>query len=121
MFEMRIPEDVQIRLGQKKVRRSTGTDSEKIAQRQANIWAEEIQTEIDAARGTDWDLHRWKKAVGEERVQGTPEEKIFDLGLDVADTEVDVRNLEIAIGRIVILADHTEPIDWENWVWNEYW
>lgn len=109
MFEIRIPKDVQTRLGQKKIRRSTGTDSEKIAQRQANIWAEEIQTEIDSARGTGWELHRWKKAVGEEREQGTPEERVFDLGLDVADNENDVRNLEIAIGRIVILAGHTEP------------
>ena len=90
---MRIPKDVQTRLGQKKIRRSTGTDSEKIAQRQANIWAEEIQTEIDSARGTDWELHRWKKAVGEEREQGTSEERIFDLGLDAADNENDVRNL----------------------------
>ena len=109
MFEMRIPEDVQKALGQKKIRRSTGTDSEKIAQRQANIWAEEIQTEIDAARGTDWDLHKWKKAVGEERAQGTSEEDIFDFGLYAADSKDDVRNFEIAMGRIVILADHTEP------------
>ena len=70
--------------------------------------AEEIQTEIDAAGGTDWDLHKWKKAVGEERAQGTPEEDIFDLGLYAADSKDDVRNLEIAMGRVVVLADHTE-------------
>jgi hypothetical protein len=78
-FEIRVPEDVQMVLGQKKIRRSTGTDSETIAQRQANIWDEEIQTEIDAAGGTDWDLHRWKKTVGEERAQGTPEADVLTL------------------------------------------
>ena len=92
MFEMKVPENVQMVLGQKKIRRSTGTDREKIAQRQANIWAEEIQTEIDAAGGTDWDLHRWKKTVGEERAQGTPEADVFDLGLYVADSKDDVRS-----------------------------
>ena len=31
-----------------------------------------------------------------------------DLGLYVADSKDDVRNLEIAMGRVVVLADHTE-------------
>lgn len=42
---MCIPEDVQDRLGRRKVRRSTNTDSEKLAQGQANNWAEDFAYE----------------------------------------------------------------------------
>ena len=49
-FELKIPQDVQVRLGMTRVRKSTHTDSLKKATRMANIWAEEIWANIEAAR-----------------------------------------------------------------------
>ena len=82
-FELKIPQDVQVRLGMTRVRKSTHTDSLKKATRIANIWAEEIWANIEAARGPDWDFHVVKAGMKDLQGKGLTADEIDDIALDV--------------------------------------
>jgi len=115
-FEMKIPVDVQGKLGKSRIRKTTHTDSLRKATRMANIWAEAVWTEIEAARGEDWDYHKIKSGIEDLRNLGLTPDEIDDVALDVLDD--DDRKYEAyerASNKVVVLADHLEGyLKWCN-------
>jgi integrase len=113
-FELKIPQDVQARLGMTRVRKSTHTDSLKKATRIANIWAEEIWTNIEAARGPDWDFHVVKAGMKDLQGKGLTADEIDDIALDVlSDDEKKYDAYYRASNKVVVLGDHLE--DYLKW------
>lgn len=104
-FEIKIPKDVQSRLGRTRVRRTTNTDSLKKAQRLAFIWAGEIWDQVEKARSPDWDNHKLELAVQYERDAGLTDDEIYDLGLDIVEPD-EVQTLRVATNQTVRLIDH---------------
>ena len=104
-FEIKIPKDVQRKLGTDRDRRSTETDSQKKAQRQANKWAAEWWDKIEKARSPDWEVHKLDLAVQEDREAGLSYEEIYDIGLGVVQPE-EGEALKIATKQTALLKDH---------------
>lgn len=108
-FELKIPKDVQSKLGMSRVRRTTHTDSLRKATRIANIWAEAVWANIEAARGNDWDLHVVKSGLKDLQDQGLTPEEIDDIALDVlSGNDSKYQAYERASNKVVVLADHLE-------------
>ena len=107
-FELKIPQDVQNRLGKTRVRKSTHTDSLRKATRMANIWAEELWADIEAARGPDWDYHVVKAGLRDLQDRGLTADEIDDIALDVLDDEKKYDAYQRASNKVVVLADHLE-------------
>jgi integrase len=108
-FELKIPQDVQGKLGISRVRRSTRTDSLRKATRIANIWAETVWADIEAARGNDWDLHVVKSGLKDLQDRGLTHEEIDDIALDVlSDNDSRYQAYERASNKVVVLVDHLE-------------
>lgn len=104
-FEIKIPKDVQGKLGTDRDRRSTETDSQKKAQRQANKWAAEWWDKIEKARSPDWEMHMLELAVQQDREAGLSYEEIYDLGLGVVEPEEE-EALKIVTKQTVLLKDY---------------
>ena len=115
-FEMKIPVDVQGKLGKKRIRKTTHTDSLRKATRVANIWSEAVWTEIEAARGTDWDYHKIKSGIEDLRHKGLTPDEIDDVALGVLhDDDKKYEAYERASNKVVVLADHLDGyINWCN-------
>ena len=79
-FELTIPEDVRDKFGKKRVRKTTGTDSQKKASRIANRWADDLWSEIEKARSPDWDYHNIKAGVFDLKLEGSLLESDYRLG-----------------------------------------
>ena len=108
-FELKIPKDVQSKLGMSRVRRTTHTDSLRKATRIANIWAEAVWANIEAARGNDWDLHVVKSGLKDLQDQGLTPEEIDDIALDVlSGDDSKYQAYERASNKVVVLGDHLE-------------
>lgn len=107
-FELKIPPDVQSRLGKTRVRRSTQTDSLKKATRLANIWAEELWADIEAARGPEWDLHSMKTEMRRLQDRGLTLDEIDDIALNVLEDDSKWQAYERASNKVVVLGDHLE-------------
>ena len=107
-FELKIPQDVQNRLGKTRVRKSTHTDSLRKATRMANIWAEELWADIEAARGPDWDYHVVKAGMRGLQDRGFTPVEIDDIALNVLDDEKKYDAYLRASNKVVVLADHLE-------------
>ena len=108
-FELKIPKDVQSKLGMSRVRRTTHTDSLRKATRIANIWAEAVWANIEAARGNDWDLHVVKSGLKDLQDQGLTSEEIDDIALDVlSGDDSKYQAYERASNKVVVLADHLD-------------
>lgn len=112
-FEIKVPEDVQDKLGKRRIRRSTKTDSLKKATRLANIWAEEVWDEIEKARSPDWDYHRMKAGIQDLQNEGLSSDEIDDIALQVIDDNDQYLAYERAANKIVVLMDHLE--DYLSW------
>lgn len=107
-FELKIPQDVQNRLGMTRVRKSTHTDSLRKATRLANIWAEALWADIEAARGPDWDYHVVKAGLRDLQDRGLTPDEIDDIALNVLDDDRKYEAYERASNKVVVLADHLE-------------
>ncbi len=109
-FEMTIPEDVRERLGLKKrVRRTTGTDSRKKALRLANVWADDLWSQIENARSPDWEYHNIKEAVLQHRRDGLADDEIDDIAFYALNDEPEKYDAyERATNKTVVLKDHLE-------------
>ena len=108
-FELKIPKDVQSKLGMSRVRRTTHTDSLRKATRIANIWAEAVWANIEAARGNDWDLHVVKSGLKDLQDQGLTSEEIDDIALDaLSGDDSKYQAYERASNKVVVLKDHLE-------------
>jgi len=107
-FELKIPQDVQSRLGMARVRKSTHTDSLRKASRLANIWAEALWADIEAARGPDWDFHNIKAGMRDLQGKGLTADEIDDIALNVLDDENKYEAYLRASNKVVVLVDHLE-------------
>lgn len=107
---MKIPADVQAKLGKKRVRRTTKTDSLKKATRLASVWADDIWTEVEKARNPDWDYHQIKAGIRDFQSQGLSPDEIDDIALEVlGDDNQKYDAYERASNKVVVLKDHLEP------------
>ena len=113
-FEMTIPEDVRDKFGKRRVRKTTGTDSQKKATRIANRWADELWTEIEKARSPDWDYHNIKAGVLDLKAKGLSPEELDHVALEMFSEEPEKYDAyERATNKTVILKDHLEGyLDW---------
>lgn len=113
-FEMTIPEDVRGRLGAKRVRKTTKTDSLRKATRIANKWAAELWDQIDQARSPDWDYHQIKSGVLQLQAKGVTPDELDDIALEVFGEEPDKYDAyERATNKVVVFKDHLEG--YLNW------
>ena len=113
-FEFTIPEDVRDKLGKKRVRKTTGTDSQKKASRIANRWADDLWSQVEKARSPDWDYHNIKAGVFDLQFKGTIPEELDEIALGLFYDEPEkYEAYERATGKTVILRDHLE--DYLKW------
>ena len=113
-FELTIPEDVRDKFGKKRVRKTTGTDSQKKASRIANRWADDLWSEIEKARSPDWDYHNIKAGVFDLKLDGTTPEELDEIALGLFYDEPEkYEAYERATNKTVILTDHLE--DYLKW------
>ena len=113
-FELTIPEDVRDKFGKKRVRKTTGTDSQKKASRIANRWADDLWFEIEKARSPDWDYHNIKAGVFDLKLEGTTPEELDEIALGLFYDEPEkYEAYERATNKTVILTDHLE--DYLKW------
>ena len=110
-FELTLPEDVRAKLngGKKRIRRTTGTDSQKKASRIANVWADDLWSKIEQARSPDWEYHNIKASVAKYEADGLSADEIDDIAIDVLyDDPEKYDAYERATNKTVVLKDHLE-------------
>ena len=108
-FEFTIPEDVRDKLGKRRVRKTTGTDSYKKASRIANIWAHDCWSLVEKARSPDWDYHNIKAGVLKLKADGLSLDELDDIAHQMFMDEPQKYNAyERATNKTVILKDHLE-------------
>ena len=108
-FEFTIPEDVRDKFGKRRIRKTTGTDSQKKASRIANRWADNLWSEIEKARSPDWDYHNIKAGVFDLQSNGATPEELDEIALGLFSDEPEkYEAYERATNKTVILTDHLE-------------
>lgn len=108
-FEFTIPEDVRDKLGKRRIRKTTSTDSHKKASRIANIWADNLWSQVEKARSPDWDYHKIKEGVFDLQSNGATLEELDDIALGIFYDEPEkYEAYERATNKTVILRDHLE-------------
>ena len=108
-FEMTIPEDVRDKFGKRRIRKTTATDSHKKASRMANIWADDLWSQIEKARSPDWDYHNIKAGVLKLKADGLSPDELDDIAHQMfMDEPQKYDAYERATNKTVILKDHLE-------------
>lgn len=113
-FEFTIPEDVRDKFGKRRIRKTTATDSHKKASRMANIWADDLWSQVEKARSPDWDYHNIKAGVLKLKADGMSPDELDDIAHQMFYDEPEKYDAyERATNKTVILKDHLEGyLEW---------